>query len=59
VLGSGWLEWAAEGRRQTYGLSLHFGYQYHEEILIALRGLTLGENREVVKFMLRQSLLLL
>jgi hypothetical protein len=47
------MEWAAERIRQAYGLSLRFGCQYHEEILIALRGLTFGENIEVVKLMLR------
>jgi len=53
VLGSGWMEWAAERRRQAYGLSLHFGLQYHEEILIAFRWLTFGKNVEVVKLMTR------
>jgi len=42
------MEWTAEGIRQAYGLSVRFGCQYHEEILIALRELTFGENFEVV-----------
>ena len=43
----------SRGKKASMWAKFAFGCQYHEEILIALRGLTFDENVEVVKLMLR------